>query len=616
MTHMLDSLASLVATRRRRIVVSIGGWGILLVLIALGAQAAPSAIQLMVTTAFVLLTGVLALQIFSGNSGILSFGHVGFVGIAAYTTGILAMPPVIKATSLPALPKVLQDLTLPLPLAMLAGIVVASFVGLLFGLVIVRLGDAASIATVAVLIIIHSTLIGADSFTRGSQTFYGVPRYTTIFLALGIAILALIAARVFRDSRLGLQLRASRDDELAASSSGVRTHWSRLIAWVLSAAVAGAMGSVYAGLLGAFSPRDFFFTLTLTLLTMLIVGGSGSVAGAVVGTIVVTIVVETLRRVGDANELFGLTSAGLAIIILLTLYLRPQGIMGFREPEEILAYRLAPPSPQDDTTTRFTDLTPDDAPHVLTAHDVTKRFSGLVALDKVSISVDRGRVTGLIGPNGSGKSTLVNCITGVNPADQGTISLDGRDIDGLTTWRRARAGLGRTFQNIRLFTELTVIDNVVVACICAGDSVHAADNRARLLLRSLGVLEHGNRLAGELSYGNQRRVEIARAMALHPQVLLLDEPAAGMNPAESAALLAQLNELISNTGIGVLLIDHDVALIRTACHTLTVLDHGAVIAQGEPAEVLSRPEVRDAYLGVAGPDPQSTAPPQEKESHV
>ena len=310
MTHMLDSLASLVATRRRRIVVSIGGWGILLVLIALGAQAAPSAIQLMVTTAFVLLTGVLALQIFSGNSGILSFGHVGFVGIAAYTTGILAMPPVIKATSLPALPKVLQDLTLPLPLAMLAGIVVASFVGLLFGLVIVRLGDAASIATVAVLIIIHSTLIGADSFTRGSQTFYGIPRYTTVFLALGIAILALIAARVFRDSRLGLQLRASRDDELAASSSGVRTHWSRLIAWVLSAAVAGAMGSVYAGLLGAFSPRDFFFTLTLTLLTMLIVGGSGSVAGAVVGTIVVTIVVETLRRVGDANELFGLTSAG------------------------------------------------------------------------------------------------------------------------------------------------------------------------------------------------------------------------------------------------------------------------------------------------------------------
>ena len=393
---MLDSLASLVATRRRRIVVSIGGWGILLVLIALGAQAAPSAIQLMVTTAFVLLTGVLALQIFSGNSGILSFGHVGFVGIAAYTTGILAMPPVIKATSLPALPKVLQDLTLPLPLAMLAGIVVASFVGLLFGLVIVRLGDAASIATVAVLIIIHSTLIGADSFTRGSQTFYGIPRYTTVFLALGIAILALIAARVFRDSRLGLQLRASRDDELAASSSGVRTHWSRLIAWVLSAAVAGAMGSVYAGLLGAFSPRDFFFTLTLTLLTMLIVGGSGSVAGAVVGTIVVTIVVETLRRVGDANELFGLTSAGLAIIILLTLYLRPQGIMGFREPEEILAYRLAPPSPPDDTTTRFTDLTPNDAPHVLTAHDVTKRFSGLVALDKVSISVDRGRVTGLI----------------------------------------------------------------------------------------------------------------------------------------------------------------------------------------------------------------------------
>lgn len=593
----------MIATRRGRTLASIGAWVVVLLIVILIGSALPAAPQLLVTTSLVLLTGVMALQIFSGNSGILSFGHVGFVGIAAYTTGILAMPAAVKSTSLPLLPEALRQVQLPIPAAMLGGILAATVIGVISGVVVARLGDAASIATLAVLIILHGTMVGAEPFTRGSQTFYGVPRYTSVFIAGSIAILAVIVARVFRDSRVGLHLRASRDDALAASSAGVRVQYARLIGWILSSAVAGAMGAAYAGLLGAFSPKDFYFTLTLTLLTMLIVGGSGSVAGGIVGAFVVTLVVEALRRVGDANELFGLTNAGLAIIILLTLYLRPQGILGFREPEETLAYRSAPHPPPEDEANVLPARNEDPGQTVLSADDLVKRFSGLVALNHVSVQVQAQRIAGLIGPNGSGKSTFVNCVTGITKPDEAVIVLAGRDITGEPVWRRARQGLGRTFQTMRLFKEMTVLDNVTVACISSGMSPHRADERSLRILAVLGVAEFGNRLAGELPYGDQRRVEISRALALNPRVLLLDEPAAGMNPVESRELLGQLQEILAATGVGMLLIDHDVALIRSACDSLTVLDYGAVLAHGNPQEVLDQPEVAAAYLGGRGTTP-------------
>lgn len=330
---------------------------------------------------------------------------------------------------------------------------------------------------------------------------------------------------------------------------------------------------------------------------MLIVGGSGSVAGGIVGAIVVTLVVEVLRRVGDANEFFGLTNAGLAIIILLTLYFRPQGILGFREPEEILAYRSAPPDPREGGADRVAKRDQAPGTPVLSATDVVKKFSGLTALNGVSITVEAQRISGLIGPNGSGKSTLVNCLTGLTEPDSATIVLADQSIGSEPVWRRARKGLGRTFQTVRLFKEMTVIDNVTVACISSGLSPDRADKRSREILSVMGVGQHGYRAASELPYGDQRRVEIARALALNPRVLLLDEPAAGMNPAESHELLLQLQQVLEQTEIGILLIDHDVALIRSACDSLTVLDYGAVIAYGDPETVLAQPQVAAAYLG-------------------
>ena len=589
-TNLQSTLRS---SRRNK---SIGLWSSLIIVVVLIGGTLSPAPRLILTSMLVFLVGVLALQVFSGNSGVLSFGHLGFVGISAYTTGILSMPVAVKETSLSELPMFLQQTTLAFPIAMLAGIGVATIVGALTGLVISRLKNSASIATVGILIIIHSTLVGAEDFTRGSQTFYGVERFTSLEVAGTFAILALVAARTFRDSGIGLHVRASRDDSIAASSSGVRIQKSQYIAWVISSSLAGAMGSCYAGLLGAFSPKDFYFGLTLTLLTMLIVGGSGSVAGAVVGVVAVTLISESLRKIGDSIGLVGLTNAGLAVLILLTLYLRPKGIMGGLEPEEVYTYKADPP--KQEKTDFETDLSiraVDTA--TLQVEKVSKQFSGLLALDNAHLEVKFQKITGLIGPNGSGKSTLVNCITGVTSPDVASIRLNKVDITKWPAWRRARAGLGRTFQNIRLFKELTVLDNVSIACISTGKSVSDADAQSLQLLAQLGVSSQAYRFPGELSFGDQRRVEIARALALNPTVLLLDEPAAGMNPSESLVLLDQFRNIIADLKIGMLLIDHDVALIRSACDSLTVIDQGKILAEGNPQEVLSQPEVHRAYLG-------------------
>lgn len=215
----------------------------------------------------------------------------------------------------------------------------------------------------------------------------------------------------------------------------------------------------------------------------------------------------------------------------------------------------------------------------------------------IDVAFEPGQVVAILGPNGSGKSTLVNCLTGLTKPNSATILLAGEPIGSEPVWRRARKGLGRTFQTVRLFKELTVLDNVTVACVSAGMTPDRADRRSLEILSTLGVAQHGYRSAGELPYGDQRRVEIARALALNPRVLLLDEPAAGMNPAESHELLTQLQTVLQQSEVGILLIDHDVALIRSACDSLTVLDYGAVIAFGEPETVLSQPQVAAAYLG-------------------
>jgi|SRR5690242_17175030 ABC-type branched-subunit amino acid transport system ATPase component len=233
----------------------------------------------------------------------------------------------------------------------------------------------------------------------------------------------------------------------------------------------------------------------------------------------------------------------------------------------------------------------------LLVDQVSKHFFALKAVDRVSLTLRQGEILGLIGPNGSGKTTLVNVITGVLAPTAGRILLDDTDITGWKSHRIARVGIGRSFQRVRLFAGMTVLENVVVAALTAGYGRAEAVERAHCVLATMGVASFETRPATALSYGHERMVEVARALAMRPRYLFLDEPAAGLNEGESRDLLARLAPIPKRENLGMLIIDHDMHLIMRLCHRLHVLNYGRTIAEGTPQEVRTVPAVIEAYLG-------------------
>jgi len=318
--------------------------GAIFVLVLLGPPEQQVTINFLIAV-----VAVVGFQVYSGNSGILTFGHVAFVGIAAYASGILTMPPAIKEQALPNLIPALSQVELPLGLAVIGALVVVAFVALLFGVPFSRLSAAATpIATLAMLLITYVVLVGAADITRGSQTFYGVPPLTGMGVAVAAAILAILVARLFRESVPGLRLRASREDELAARSTGVDVARLRLVAWMLSALVVGLSGVLLAHNLTAFSPKQFYLTLQFALVAMLVVGGSTTVTGAVGGTFLVSLLLELARRAESAlnglaigpivlPQVFGLQEITLGLVILAVMYRRREGLFGRLEVDEMLA---------------------------------------------------------------------------------------------------------------------------------------------------------------------------------------------------------------------------------------------------------------------------------------
>ena len=610
MTRLADPNSSFSAIREGFFLATVVAGGIGLVMLAFGLPGERAA-----TIFAVNLCAVLALQMFSGHSGIVSFGHTAFMGVGAYVSAWMTMPPAMLRTTLPNLPGWMGGYELPLVGSFIVVALAGAALAILSGLPIARLnGASAAIATLGFMIIVYSVLAAARDFTRGNQAFYGVPRLTDIWVATAFACGFVILARLFRESGTGLCLRAVRDNEPAAMASGIDPVRMRFLAWVLSGAFAAVSGALYGHMLGAFTPKDFHFDLGFGLIAMLIVGGLRTITGAVGGVTAIMVLQEVLQRFESGfslgpitvPEIFGLPVVGASLAILAILLFRPDGLFGQRElalPKWLRRSNGSgvlplPAGVASGATDRKLELV-----------RVTKAFAGLVAVSEVSARLLQGKITGLIGPNGAGKSTLVNAISGLGPPTAGNVTLGKQTLDGLPPHRIARAGVARTFQNIRLFDRLDVTENVMVAAIAAGATVAQARGVAAAELARVGLSNSAGRAAGELPYGARRRLEIARAMATRPAFLLLDEPAAGLNPEETADLAGRIRGLCEDGGPGILLIDHDIGLVMSLSERVIVMNRGLVIADGPSDIVRQDPAVIEAYLGTRAsrmPNPAAT----------
>ncbi|MEV0822987.1 branched-chain amino acid ABC transporter ATP-binding protein/permease [Nonomuraea rubra] len=549
--------------------------------------------------AVLLLGFLLAIQatswnIISGYAGYISLGHSMFLGLGSYTVGILALRWGVN----------------PLWVAPLGG-VVAAVAAVAIGSVVLRTrGHAFVIITIAMLLAAQIIAVNSRDLTRGSdgitlelpfwhRDFQNIPFYYAFLLLL---VLTVLFSAWLRRTKLGTGLLAIRQDEGKAASIGVNTTRFKIVAYAASAFFIGVAGGVYAYYLTFINPVGSFAILgSVTIVLAALAGGRGTLYGPVVGAFLVNLVSEAATVYAGGVQSRVLLFGGALVLVVLFL---PRGLLPTLG-EWWRRRRPAPVEYIEQPVVSVRDRLPEPVRGevLLSLRGVSKRFGGLVAVDDVSLDVRQGTITALIGPNGSGKTTLFNLITGGLPADSGEIRFDGRRIDGLRPWRRCHLGLGRSYQVTRLFPDLTVRENVVAPLADSrwrtmlSDAVrgHEAE-RAGELLGLVGLGRFAAQPAGALSYGQQKLVELAQVLMLEPRLILLDEPAGGVNP----GLLGRITEVIRElnaAGVTFLVVEHDIPLVLDLCDPVAVLAGGRVIAEGPPERIREEPAVLEAYLG-------------------
>ena len=544
----------------------------------------------------------LGLNVLVGLTGLVSLGQAGLYAIGAYTAAILA-----------------TRLGVGLVPGLILGMALAGVFGVLLAYPTVRVrGVYLAVVTIAFGIIVENVAIEWDDLTGSWVGISDVPApalfglaldHKSYFLVVGAsALVAYVVNLNLMYSRYGRAMRATAQSEIATWSLGINVTGVRTLAFVISAMAAGAAGVFYVFLNKYISPDIFSFTDSVRFLLMVILGGSGTALGPVVGASIMTYLPEYLQALGHWQ------SFAYGLLLAAVMFFMPRGVVGslgefltarfgeargeaVRERRRSLPEAVAPE--------------PDDEAVCLDAKGISMTFGGLVALDKAAETVRSGKIHALIGPNGAGKSTFLNVISGVYRANAGSVIFRGHETTTLSSHRLARLGLARTFQNTELFSDMTVLENVLVAfhkdykssifsTICRLPSYRREERRFReatmAILDYVDLIAYADEKATNLPFGYQRRLEIARALAVSPKLLLLDEPAAGLTHAEIEELIALIRDLAAK-GITILIVEHHIDLIMEISDHVTVLDYGEIIASGSAAEVQADSRVIEAYFG-------------------
>ncbi|MCZ2104174.1 MAG: branched-chain amino acid ABC transporter ATP-binding protein/permease [Comamonadaceae bacterium] len=558
------------------------------------------------------------LVMLTGVGGITSFGQAAFVGLGAYATAWICTSPVAAQ----ALAGIHGDL---LPwLGLVLGLIVTGVIAWILGAVTLPLsGHFLALGTLAwglSLYYLFGNIEGLGGFTgiAGVRPLAIAGYELTSPRLFGIIIWAVLLLSIWAmhnllDSREGRAIRALKSGRVMAESMGVDTSRQRMKLFLLAALLAAISGWLYTHLQRFVNPTPFSLEIGIEYLFMAVVGGSGHLWGAVLGATLITLLKEQLQDwlptlLGTSGN-FEIIVFGLLMVLILQRaadgiwplitaraqrWVKPVAPRTAHTTQAVLARRKLPPVGQV----------------VLSATQVTKRFAGLVANDAVDLDVKAGEVHALIGPNGAGKSTFFNMISGVDDPTSGTVTLLGQAMVGKPSRAFAALGMGRTFQHVRLLGQRTVLENVALGAHLRGhrgwlSAMLQTDRReeaallaeARKQIERCGLIDYVDTPAASLPLGQQRIVEIARALAGQPSILLLDEPAAGLRHLEKQALVRLLSQLRAE-GLAVLVVEHDMEFVMNLADRVTVLEFGRVIALGSPAQVQANPRVMEAYLGV------------------
>jgi ABC-type branched-subunit amino acid transport system ATPase component/ABC-type branched-subunit amino acid transport system permease subunit len=559
--------------------------------ISLGLVVTNSYYQLMLTLVPIWAVLGLSWNLLSGYTGLVSFGHAAFFGLGAYTVTIALVQ---------------YDITpwLGIPL----GMVVGTVAGVVIGYPTFRLRGhyfalsmlAYPMALLYVFVWLGYQEVSLPMKREAPAYFMQFSGYRVyIALAVGLLVVSLLISLAVERSRFGLSLLAIKQNEPAAEAAGIDTLAWKMRAIMLSGALAAAAGGLYAVVQLVVTPDSVFGMLTSAqALIVVLFGGVGTLWGPLIGSAILIPLSETLQaNLGD--KIPGIQGVVYGIAIILVVLLAPEGIF-WRVRDWLRRPRAVGLGPLDPIAPPIAAAAPEPArpqrQPILTVSSLSKSFGGLRAVANASFTVGDGEILGIIGPNGAGKTTLFNLLNGFLPPDDGSVTFAGRELIGLKPNRICRLGIGRTFQVVRAFARLSVLDNVVVGAYAKKASDGEAVAAASAALAQVGLTARAGALAGSLTNKELRLMELARALAGEPRLLLMDEPLAGLASHEIEDMLEVIRALAAQ-GTTVVIIEHTMRAMVRLAERFIVLDHGAILATGHPGEIVKDESVIEAYLG-------------------